>query len=270
MLTALEKEFGDMPSKALESPKVRGVFLEYQEAVGRERPREADNRMSVLSAVFSFAASRGEISANPLHGFERIHKGDRRDLVWTEADINVFMETAPIELQQALILALHTGQRYSDLIQFRWSDYDGSYIKVKQKKTSVRLQLPVTTGLKRMLDGMERRGPFILTRPDGRPWFTAGNNKELSKQFHGHARAVGISELQLRDLRGTAVVTMFSAGLEVAQVASITGHKLRSAHDILERYGARNQAVAKAAILRLENSSATEFANRLQTRPAAS
>jgi len=28
------------------------------------------------------------------------------------------------------------------------------------------------TPLKAMLDGMQRRGPFMLTRPDGRPWFT--------------------------------------------------------------------------------------------------
>jgi integrase len=113
---------------------------------------------------------------------------------------------------------------------------------------------------------MERRGPFILTRPDGRPWFTKRNNKALSKAFHAHARAVGITGLQFRDLRGTAVVLISSAGLELPQVASITGHTMRSAYDILERYGARNRAVARAAIQRLENASETNFANRLQTR----
>lgn len=40
---------------------------------------------------------------------------------------------------------------------------------------------------------------------------------------------------------------------------------MKSAHDILERYGARNQPVAKAAILRLDTSPAAAFAYRLQT-----
>ena len=116
-----------------------------------------------------------------------------------------------------------------------------------------------------MLEGMERRGPFILTRDDGRPWHTAGNDKALSKAFHTHARAVGIERLEFRDLRGTAVVMLSAAGLEVPQIASITGHTMKSAFDILERYGARNRAVAKAAVLRLENAPETVFANRLQT-----
>ena len=110
MLTALEAEFGAMPIKALASPRVRKVFLDYQERIGREHPREADNRLSVLSAVFSYAASRGELRENPIKGFERLHSGDRREFVWTEGDIAKFMQGAPLELQQALILAIHTGQ----------------------------------------------------------------------------------------------------------------------------------------------------------------
>jgi integrase len=117
-----------------------------------------------------------------------------------------------------------------------------------------------------MLDGMERRGQCILSRPDGRPWYTKGDDKALSKAFHAHADISGIEGLKFHDLRGTAVVLMCAAGLEIPQVAAITGHTLRSASDILERYGATNKAVARAGIIRLENSPATEFANRLQTK----
>jgi hypothetical protein len=97
--TDLESCFGTMPIKALASPKVRGVFLTYQEDIGRDRPREADNRLSVLSAIFTYAARKGEIADNPLRGFERLYHADRSDFVWTEADILKFMETAPAELQ---------------------------------------------------------------------------------------------------------------------------------------------------------------------------
>lgn len=39
---------------------------------------------------------------------------------------------------------------------------------------------------------MDRRGPYILTRPDGRPWFTEANDKELGKQWSAHIIACGL------------------------------------------------------------------------------
>jgi integrase len=283
MLIALEKEFGTMPVKALESPKVNAVFIDYHEGIAIDRPREADNRMTVLCAVLNEAKRRGEITRNPLEGFERAYVGDRSDIVWTEADISRFMQDAPVELQQAMILAIHTGQRYGDLIRLRWSDYDGDVIRLVQSKTTAKVPVPVTGALKRMLDGMQRRGPFILTREDCRPWHTASNDKELGKAWRRHMEAAGFypkpfvdltkeekqSFLHFNDLRGTAVTLLTEAGCTIPQVCSITGHTLESATRILRHYLASTEAIAKAAILRFENAPETAFANRLQTSAPA-
>lgn len=281
MLTELEAKFGKLPIRALESPRVRGVFLDYQEEIGRDRPREADNRLSVLSAVFSYAARKGRIKDNPLAGFERIYSGDRSEMIWTASDIAAFMGAAPLELQEAMILALHTGQRYGDLIRLRWSDYAGETISLKQNKTKARVTIHVSQALRRMLDGMDRRGPYILTRDDGRPWFTEGNDKELGKQWSAHMVACGLrpegygelskaqkaEHLRFNDLRGTAVTLLSEAGNGIPQICAVTGHTLQSATRILEKYLAMTPALSKAAILAFENSPATAFANRLQTGP---
>lgn len=281
MLTELERKFGKLPVRALESPRVRGVFLDYQEEIGRDRPREADNRLSVLSAVFSYAARKGRIKDNPLAGFERIYSGDRSEMIWTASDIAAFMAAAPLGLQQAMILALHTGQRYGDLIRLRWSDYAGETISLKQNKTKARVTIHVSQALRRMLDGMDRRGPYILTRDDGRPWFTEGNDKELGKQWSAHMVACGLrpegygelskaakaEHLRFNDLRGTAVTLLSEAGNGVPQICAVTGHTLQSATRILEKYLAMTPALSKAAIIAFENSPATAFANRLPTVP---
>lgn len=123
------------------------------------------------------------------------------------------MDSAPIELQQALILAIHTGQRYGDLIRLRWSDFDGQAISLRQSKTGARVYIPATGALLRVLASMARRGPFILTRADGRPWFTENNDKALSKAWREHAHSAGIKELHFHDLRGTAVTMMNEAGV---------------------------------------------------------
>lgn len=272
MLGRLEAKFGTMPIRALASPKVRGVFNEYHEEIGRDTPREADNRLTVLSAVFSHAiAKTGKIDRNPIEGFERLHSGDRSEMIWTEAPIHQFMQDAPVELQRALILAMHTGQRYGDLVRLRWSDYDGASISLRQNKSKRRVRVLCTGTLKRMLDGTPRVCAFILSRPDGRPWFTEKDDKALGKAWKEHMQACGLyvedraERLELRDLRGTAVTLLAEAGCSVPQIVAITGHTLQSAHRILERYLARTAGLAEAAILAFENSPATAFANRLQT-----
>lgn len=279
VLTAIEAKFGTMPVKALESPKVNALFIDYHEEIALDRPREADNRMTVLCAVFNEAKRRGQITRNPLDGFERAYVSNRAEMIWTEADITKFMDKAPLELQQAMILAIHTGQRYGDLIRLRWSDYDGEVIRLVQSKTKAKVPVPVSAALKRMLDEMAKQGPFILTRADGRPWHTERNDKELGKTWRRHMQAAAFypkpfeelakeekqAFLHFNDLRGTAVTLLTEAGCTIQQVCSITGHTLESATRILRHYLASTEAIAKAAILRFENAPETAFANRLQT-----
>jgi len=274
MLSKLETKFGTLPIRALASPKVRGVFNAYHEEIGRDTPREADNRLTVLSAVFTHATVKtGKIARNPLEKFERLHSGDRSEMIWTEAPIRQFMAKAPVELQRALILAMHTGQRYGDLIKMRWSDYDGAAISLRQNKTKRPVLVPCTAALRRMLNATPRTCAFILARPDGRPWHTEKDDKALSKAWRDHMVACGLyhdsaaDRLELRDLRGTAVTMLSEAGCTVPQIVAITGHTMQSAHRILERYLARTAALAEAAIHQFENASATAFANRLQTGP---
>ena len=283
MLKELEARFGTLPIKALESGKVTALFQDYQEEIGSDRPREADNRLSVMSAVFTRAALRGVIKDNPLRGFERIYSSDRSDMIWLEGDIRRFMNGAPVELQRALILAIHTGQRKGDLIRLRWSDYDGDTVNLTQSKTSARVTVKCTGTLKRMLDDTPRQGPFILTRTDGTPWFTLADESPLSDAWRNRMDAAGFYPkawddltknekkgfLHFNDLRGTAVTLLAEAKCSVPMIASITGHTLQSATRILEKYLARTAALSEAAILMFENASATAFANQLQTvKPA--
>ena len=121
-----------------------------------------------------------------------------------------------------------------------------------------------------MLNGIARCGPYILTRPDGRPWFTDRNDKALSKAWREHARSIGITELHFHDLRGTAVTLLNEGGATLQMVAAITGHTMQSAARILERYGAHTRRLAEAAILAFENTSGTRFAKRLQNGDSAS
>lgn len=71
--------------------------------------------------------------------------------------------------------------------------------------------------------------------------------------------------LTFHDLRGTAVTLLAEAGCDVPQIAAITGHTLRSASAILEKYMARTRAQGVAAMAKLENYLRTNLQTALQT-----
>jgi integrase len=126
-----------------------------------------------------------------------------------------------------------------------------------------------------MLDDMERKSALILTTKTGRSlkkryftrlWDEAMKAAGLERvQLPGRDASV---ELHFHDLRGTSVTLLSEAGCTPQQVASITGHSLKTVHRILERYLARTRGLAEQAILNFENSPRTKFANQLQTDSA--
>jgi nucleoside-diphosphate-sugar epimerase len=64
-----------------------------------------------------------------------------------------------------------------------------------------------------------------------------------------------LTELHFNDLRGTAVVNLAEAGCTAPEIASITGHSLKSVSSILEKYWTRTrtQAVAKLEAFRAKS-----------------
>lgn len=226
LLARVESEFGILPIKALESPKVNDLFITWHEEIALDRPRDAANLVTLLGVVFAEAKRRGKIAHNPLERFEKAYLSDRSEIIWTEADITRFMRGAPVELQRALILAIHTGQRYGDLIRLRWSDYDRKATSLKQSKGQTRVKVRCTSALRRMLEQTPRFGPYILSRADGRLWFTDKDGSALGQawprqmeatRFHTRpfaelTQVEKASFLHFNDMRGTSVTLLSEAG----------------------------------------------------------
>ena len=279
LLTKAEREFGDMAVPALDDWRVRQDFLNWREKVARESgPREADYRLSAISSMLTWAVKRGRLSVNQLKGFTRLYKSHRAQIIWLPEHILAFMKVAPIELQQALILGLHTGLREGDLLRLPWSAYDGNKICVRPGKSrrgdelGDEIEIPCTKALRRMLNRMKRRSPLILTTATGR----AFKKRYFSQLWSRAMRDAGIEtvtlpkttkpvRLHFHDLRGTTVTLLSEAGNNPQQIATITGHSLRTVHQIMEGYLARTHGLAEQAISNFENSPRTKFANRLKT-----
>ena len=88
--------------------------------------------------MLTWAIERGHITANHLRGFRRLYHADRSEIIWLPEHVAAFMAVAPIEMQRAMILALHTGQRQGDLLRLPWSAYDGSIDHVAPRQSATR------------------------------------------------------------------------------------------------------------------------------------
>lgn len=221
---------------------------------------DLDRRVTILDYSFDDVDEFG--SPNHIAGFRRLHSVDRSDLIWLPEHIHAFMAVAPIELQRALILALHTGQRQGDLLRLAWGNYDGTLISLRQGKTGRKVEIPCTKALRKMLDGLDRNAAVVLATKTQRPW----TPRYFKAQWEAASKKAGITDLHFHDLRGTAVTMLAEAGCTTPQIAAITGHSLKTVTAILDKYLARTRVLAGEAVTLFENAKSTKFANRLQTR----
>ena len=207
--------------------------------------------MAVFARVLSWALDRGLVTHNPLEKAGRLYRGSRADKIWSVEDEDAFLRHAPAHLHLPLVLALWTGQRQGDLLRLPWSGYDGTQIRLRQRKGGLRVTIPVGAPLRASLDAAAKakKGPIVLVNSDNKPWTSDGFRSSWRKAC---AKA-GIVGVRFHDLRGTAVTRLAIAGCTEAEIATITGHSLRDVRSILDaNYLHRDQALAENAIRKLE------------------
>jgi integrase len=90
---------------------------------------------------------------------------------------------------------------------------------------------------------------IILANSEGKPWTSDGFRASWGKA----CKVAGVVGVTFHDLRGTAVTRLAICGCTEAEIATITGHSLRSVRAILEtHYLSRDPALAESAIRKLE------------------
>lgn len=252
-----DAKYGSVPLAALASKGFRQRVLEWHDEFSEEKPREADNRVTILARILSWAATDADLAKNVLETFDRAYEGDRSDMIWLPEHVEAFMAAAEPEMQLAMVLALHTGQRQADIRKLAWSQYDGTTIALRQGKTGREVRVPCTVALKKTLDAAPRRGALILLTKTDRA-FQKRYFAEKWDEVYVAAKLPGVepvdvkARLHFHDIRGTTVTMLFEAGCTVAEVASITGHSLRRAQEILDKYLSRTSGMATNAIAKFE------------------
>ena len=251
--TKVLDQFGDMPIRVLDDPRVRGDFKKWRDSMA-DKPRAADYAVSTLARILSVALDNGRIHYNHAARLGRLYSSERAEKLWSEDQIAKFISHAPAALSLALVLALATGQREGDLLKLTWADYDGKRIRVSVSKKKpgaprVKLTIPLLRHAADALNALERTSTHILTNSRGVPWTESGFRASWRKAF---TKIFGDTDLHFHDLRGTAITRIKIAGSSTSEIASITGHSEKTVEAVLNAHYLGDQTpLAERAIARL-------------------
>jgi integrase len=109
-----------------------------------------------------------------------------------------------------------------------------------------------------------RKAAVILTTKTG----PAFKKRYFAKKWEETCKLAGIEELHFHDIRGTTVTLLAESGCTLPEIVSITGHSLRTAQTIIEKYLVRTSKLTASAIAKFENVLETDFAKRPAKRDA--
>jgi integrase len=247
-LDRIQKHFGRLALTRISSREFIPHIYKWRDTVCGS-PRQADYHVQVLSALLGWAQRRGMIESNRAKNLPQLYKGDRREITWTDDQVDAFLASAPEPMRRALILALDTGQRQGDLLILPWSADKGDYIELLTNKNKVPVAAPMTPLLRRTLDEARDKAQAvtILTRDDGLPWDRKGNG--FRDAWRDARKAAGVSGVTFHDLRGTFISRRRAEGWSLEDIALVTGHSSRNLA-ILDVYTDRKRVASAAATRR--------------------
>ena len=252
-LTDVRARYGGAPLGVVNSVALKGNVLDWIEVTWAGKA--ADKRLDPFKFALSWATGRHpeRVPVNYLHGIPRFYEGaDRAEIIWEDAEVDLFCRLAPELHADAVRLARETGLRIGDLVELERSEIrrapNGSRaIILRPNKRRRRIvNMPLTPAAEAIIDKAPISRRLILKPRRADAWDPA----RLSREVREYATEFGIRpELRFNDLRGTKVTEMVWSGVSVPDLAIRIGWKIETAAKMLGVYAALNPGRASVVAL---------------------
>ena len=199
----------------------------------RDKPRQANVTVSVLSRMFRLAEAWGMTPPrlNPCRSVRRYREKRRerfltpeefrslgRALDEAEAEGSVFPTAVP-----AIRLLLLTGCRRNEIVRLKWDDVDcvAGEIRLTDGKTGWR-SVQLTPAVEHVLAS--------VPRIEDNPWVITGRNrgdrlKGLDRIWQRLRRKAGLDDVRIHDLRHSYASRALALGEGLSMIAELLGHR---------------------------------------------
>jgi integrase len=218
----------------------------------RKGLRQMTNRVrACLRVLFEYAIERELVDANPVAGTRRRNVERERDRVLADDEIRTLwhaLDTLPAPVPAFVRTLLLTGARRENVRVMAWDELDLAArlwtVPAIKAKTANAYEIPLSRQMVELLEGMERRGPFVFTRDGSRP--ISG----MSAIKAALDRVSGLGEWRLHDLRRTLRTGLARLGVVEEIAERVIGHvrsKLIRTYDLHQYRAEKAEALQRWA-----------------------
>lgn len=191
-----------------------------------ETPNMANRCLSFLRQVFHYAVRLQRRPDNPAIGIERLREGKRGRLVSLDEYDRIYAKSGP-RLQVICDLLRTTGQRVNAVLRIQLVDLVDEGIRFPKFKTPTKRKVKWTPEMRAAVErakglrGNVRSLTWLLPGRKGKP----PDYRSVKLQFDNAARAAGIEDIQMRDLRAVAATEAEKQGKNATKLLGHTSEQ---------------------------------------------
>lgn len=213
-------------------------------------PHKAKHMLVAIRKMITVALDEEWIESDPTWkmSFRPEYVGWR---AWTDEEREKFEAKWKVgtTARTAYAIALWLGNRRSDVVRLRWSDFDfqRNIVRITQKKTGADLVLPITPMLREAIAPLSRETETVLSTAYGKPF----SEKSLTGRMADWTHDAGLPRgCTMHGLRKTLGRMMAEGGASTRQIMGTLGHDDIEHAELYSR-AAEQERLARDAMTRV-------------------
>ena len=227
------KQFGFYPVESIDVSLCRDL---YNLMVKDSTIYTANSKSVLLSIVLNYGVGLELFHFNPMSKVKKL-KHETNTKVWTREEVERLLEVgySDFETRNATLLThmcYEWAQRSKDIRLLTWDsfDWDERVVTITQTKRGATVYLPLEEPLLSLLKQQHEDWGFQeyvvpYTVPSGTV-YKAMTLAQVSRQFKKVRFLADLSpDLKLGAMRATAITEMVEAGVDIAGIKQVSGHK---------------------------------------------
>jgi integrase len=229
-------------TKSLGAINKQDIVLLKEELLAKGRAASTVNHyLNALSQLYQIAINEWGLKlTNPISGIKRMSEPQgRMKRLSFEAEETLLSYCIRLNLAylaDIIIVALETGMRNGEILSMRWEDVDfiNRRVLLRHTKNGDSRQVPLTSKAKGVFERLTSQNNHDLVFPYCR-WAIRRHYTRVVKQSAKAHKGVQnpFTDLRFHDLRHEALSRLSDKGLNVMEIAHISGHRTLA---MLRRY----------------------------------
>ena len=204
-------------------------------------PATVNRELELLKHLLATAVPK-YLESNPLAGMPRLRVPEREIRILSHEEEGRLLAPLDTEDRALVLCALDTLQRLSSVADLQWAQDHTAYLTFLNTKTKGG-KVPVSTRLRVALDALTKTNGYVFPRYQG---VTVGSRRNaVIRMFTAACDAAQIRGLTFHGLRHTGASRMLERGVDLETVRRIGGWANLT---ILQRYLHPSDAASKAAV----------------------